>query len=172
MSFKVLVCSSAAIAFAAEASAYEWLDNQHACIVETANFMAVDGSRSGIWNNAPKSFFVDITNCKSYAASLGLPFSEEANPNHPKYSDQLLIQQCVQKGEGVLEYYIVDAKGLDAAFDPQIPFLILAVPLSAMGSTLAFGKDGYIDYSEYGSLEDDGGNSWFTLRANCTVLKP
>ena len=72
----------------------------------------------------------------------------------------------------MLDYHIVDAKGLDVAFDPQIAFLILAVPLSSMGSTIAFGEDGYIDYSEYGSLESDDKSSWFTLRANCTVLKP
>ena len=93
------------------------------------------------------------------------------NENDPKYSERIAINQCVRDG-GILDYFIVEAKGLKVAFDPEIAFLILKVPLSSGGSVMAFNDDGYIDFSEYGVVDDDGAATWFMLRANCTVLKP
>lgn len=167
-SCKMLILSAVALASAAKANAYEWLNNQHACVVENANFMSANGVRSGAWGNAPKSFFVDVTECRNFALANGLPYEVDFATDDSKNGQRHLVNLCVADVSGD---YIVELKGIESFFEPFHGEFFGRFPLSYAGMTVFFHDDGYMDFSNYGKGDGEHAIAWFMFRANCTALR-
>lgn len=170
MKLKLFVANLIAISFSSHAHAYEWLTNQHACVVENANYTSADGERTGTWSNAPKSFFVQITKCRDYAKSVGLPFESGQIPNVDNIYQVNTVNQCAD-WSGAIEFDVIEVKGLDVEFAPVLGGFLTMLPAASETGTMKFNSDGYINYSEYGETESDSAGAWFMLRANCTILR-
>lgn len=153
------------------ADAYEWMGNHHACVVENANYMSVDGADRGIWSNAPKTFFIKIQNCVEYARAKGLPYVYSEMGDPPLTLEQMKVNNCVQANNGQnLSLILID--GLMVGFpDPVWGMALLMIPQASGGRTMSFNGDGFVDFSTYGGLDTKDTNAWFTLRGHCTVLE-
>ena len=157
---------------AIQASAYDWPDNHHACIVEHARYLVSGEDRYGPWDNAPKTFFVRIRNCVDYAKDKGVPFAR-LDVSSPIFSiESLRVDRCAETefraGDNVIEF-----DGLDMQFlDPVADIPLVSFPVANDTGTVKFRSEGQIDYGTYGALSDGETPAWFVLSARCTVLKP
>jgi hypothetical protein len=167
---KLIALALFAPSLADAAHAYDWMANQHACIVENSNYITVDGSTVGNWTNAPKTFFIKIQNCAEYAKAKGLPYVYSEMGDPPLTREQLNVNNCVETKNGQnLSLILVD--GLMVGFpQPVWGFTLITFPQASAGGTMNFNDDGFVDFSTYGVLDDKDINAWFTLRAHCTVL--
>lgn len=152
------------------AHAYEWMDNQHACIVESANYMSVNGADRGNWSNAPKTFFIKIQNCVEYAKANGLPYVYTEVGPQSLTREQLNVNNCAEHKSGqYLSLIFIDGLMVDFP-EPVWGFALATYPQSSAGNTMNFNDDGFVDFSTYGALGDKDINAWFIFRAHCTVL--
>jgi len=158
---------------AGQASAYEWWDGHHACIVENATYVSADGSKHGPWLDAPKTFFLKFTTCTDFAKAKGLPYSDDEPIDWQGDREaQFRVRSCVRNG--VPNSSVVESEGIDFEFyDSTLRYQFSSIsylPLPGNDGTLILGKDGFVNYGSFGTLNSDRSEAWFTLRAHCTVL--
>lgn len=156
LALTVLVLASVNSALSEE---YPWRGSHHACIVENARYIQADGERTGLWDNAPKTFFMKIIRCSNYTESMGLHPCEKRNLRNPEAPEN---------------YDGITFDGLDTAFfDPEVWSLIVGHPLMSRGGDVIRLKsdEGVLDYSKFSNLDTSYAEAWFTLRARCTVLQ-
>jgi hypothetical protein len=162
----------------AESAKYEWYGNQHACIVETARSVTMTTDTYGTWGNAPKSFFLNLTECREYAREQGLPFENSGariEADDPLFWQKATVVRCLDETEdGALEKYVVRAKGLrDFAETETWPFIeSWTSNLDRLGHKLILQEDGYIDYARHEVTGNKDVHAWFILRANCSIVSP
>jgi hypothetical protein len=166
----------------AESAKYEWYGNQHACIVETARSVTMTTDTYGTWGNAPKSFFLNLTECREYAREQGLPFEstgERIEAGDPLFWEKFTTLRCWVESEtldrqSVGDRYVVETKGLrDFAEGDDWPFIeSWTSNLDRLGHKLILQEDGYIDYARHEVTEKKDDHAWFILRANCSVVSP
>jgi hypothetical protein len=160
----------------AESAKYEWYGNQHACIVETARSVTMTSDTYGIWGNAPKSFFLKLTECREYALEKGLPFESNGariEAGDPLFWEKFTTRRCATKSEDGI-HYVVETKGLpDFAEEGNFPFIESSSSnLNRLGHKLILQEDGYIDYARHEVTGKKDVHAWFILRANCSIVSP
>ena len=140
----------------AESAKHEWYGNQHACVVDTARSVTMTSDTYGIWGNAPKSFFLKLTECREYAREKGLPFEisgTRSEADDPLSWEKFTTLRCwVEYQKPVGDKYVVETKGLPdfAEVDDWVnwPFIVSSSSnLNRLGHKLILQEDGYIDYA-------------------------
>ena len=169
MHLKLAAIIGVAFASAGNAAAYDWFDNQHACIVENGTYSKVGSSTLGAWTNAPKTFFVSFQSCTDFAKDAGLSYEVGDLSKSEKIRDQIYVNACVR--EGVPQDNLLAVDGLEFSAARPIAKFMLNAPISSSSGMMMFGDDGFIDFAQLGTLEADNSRAWWMLRARCTILK-
>lgn len=156
-------------ALPAWAEDYEWYGHQHACVVETARSISIEADTYGNWGNAPKSFFLNLQECKAYAEANDLPYGVQYPIADPKISQKYAISRCVHADEdGRRLDYVASAKGLDLGIWPIVTGRVSF--LTGDNRSIILQDDGRIDFSMHTVTDVDDVYAWFLLHANCTQL--
>ena len=151
----------------AMAEDYEWYGHQHACVVETARVVIMDNDQYANWRNAPKSFFLNLQECKDYAKDKGVEYGPE--PTSGDVTVYYPVRECWLWEQGhFYPPYVATVKGMDFGALPTVAKSY--APISNENRTMVLQDDGYIDYSEQSATEAEEESGWFLLRANCTQL--
>lgn len=173
---KIVGLASAALLFQESASAYEWQNQKHGCIVEHAHYLTTTTSKVGTWANSPKSFFVNVTGCQEYAEAKGVPLEQDVAlklfpDSDATYEEKRMVQRCAEEGTAFVGLYsVLELDGIP--FNYLFPISrgdLSGRPFSNTAGMMVINEDGFIDFSSYGQMSD-GETAWFTLKARCTVL--
>lgn len=176
----VILAAALVAAPLANADDYVWANNDHACIVENANYMHADGSGSGKWSNAPRTFFIKMTNCADFTNREGLVPGVDPNGGGEYSLSQARVNSCAEKAANatgsitIESYQVIEVDGFESGvFEPLWDLMITIFPLTtSIGEVFKYNRDGTLDIGTYSATDEDNSKpSWFTLRARCTVLR-
>ena len=169
MGAKISAIVCVAMAYCGQATAHDWFNNQHACVVENADFIEVGDTNLGIWKNAPRSFFLSFQSCSNFAKAEGLEYEVTDLTKASKFFEQAQVNRCIK--DGFPENNLLEVDGLGFLHGQPLDESMLLNPVASPLGMMVFGDDGFVDFAQFGQVDAGGATAWWMLRANCTVIK-